>query len=165
MGSCHHLVRALILSRLDYANSLMLGISAKDRNQLQKLQNRAARIVFRAERRHPSAPLLRTLHWLPVDQRIKFKVLLCVYKATNGLAPPYINELIMQYASDSDRYNLRSSDDTLLLHNPRTSKRYGDMSFHADAPRLWNSLPFNIRNSTSVMVFRKQLKTYLFLSA
>ena len=163
VGSCHHLVRALILSRLDYANSLMLGISAKDRNQLQKLQNRAARIVFRAERRHPSAPLLRTLHWLPVDQRIKFKVLLCVYKAINGLAPPYINELIMPYASD--RYNLRSSDDTLLLHNPRTSKRYGDMSFHADAPRLWNSLPFNIRNSTSVMVFRKQLKTYLFPSA
>ena len=71
--SWHHLVRALILSRLNYANSLMLGISAKDRNQLQKLRNRAARIVFRAERLHPSAPLLITLHWLPVDQRIKFK--------------------------------------------------------------------------------------------
>ena len=160
LESCHHLVRALILSRLDNANSLMLGISAKDRNQLQKLQNRAARIVFRAERLHPSAPLLRTLHWLPVDQRIKFKVLLYVFKGVHGLAPPYLNEFLVPYSPG--RPNLRSGDDKLLLYNPRTTRRYGDISFHADAPRLWNALPSDIRNSTSVMTFRKRLKTYLF---
>ena len=158
--SCHHLVRALILSRLDYANSLMLGMSAKDRNQLQKLQNRAARVVFRAERLHPSAPLLRTLHWLPVDQRIKFKVLLYIFKGVHGLAPPYLNEFLVPYSPG--RPNLRSGDDKFLLYNPRTTRRFGDISFHADAPRLWNALPSDIRNSPSVMTFRKRLMTYLF---
>ncbi len=158
--SCHHLVRALISSRLDYANSLMLGISAADRKQLQKLQNRAARIVFKAERLHPSAPLLKCLHWLPIEQRIKYKVLLVVYKSINGLAPPYLDKFLVQYSSG--RENLRSGDDPLLLSIPRTIRNYGDKSFHAAAPRLWNSLPATLRNSSSVTVFRKQLKTFLF---
>lgn len=162
--SCHYLVRALILSRLDYANSLMLGISAKDCKQLQKLQNRAAKIVYRVdyERLHPSAPLLKQLHWLPIEQRIKFKVLLNVFKGVHGLAPVYLTEYLAPYSPG--RQNLRSGDDTLLLHIPRTNRSYGDKSFHAAAPRLWNALPATIRNCPSVMLFRKCLKTYLFPS-
>ena len=160
--SCNHLARSLILSRLDYANGLMLGISAKDRKQLQKLQNRAARIVFKAERLHPSAPLLTSLHWLPIEQRIQFKVLLIVYKGVNKLAPPYLINFLVPYLPG--RQNLRSSKDTLLLNIPRTIRKYGDNSFHAAAPRLWNSIPFSIRNCGSVHVFKKLLKTYLFPS-
>ena len=58
--SCNHLARSLILSRIDYANSALYGISADDKRKLQTLQNRAAKIVFRADRRHPSAPFLKS---------------------------------------------------------------------------------------------------------
>ena len=88
----------LILSHLDYAYLLMLGISAKERKQLQKLQNRAARIVYRVKRLHPSAPLLRSLHWLPLEQRIKLKVLFYVFKGFHGLAPPYLNKFLVPYS-------------------------------------------------------------------
>ena len=46
IDSCHQIVRSLVLSRLDYANSMLFGITSKDRKRLQSLQNRAARIVF-----------------------------------------------------------------------------------------------------------------------
>ena len=83
IDSCHKLVRSLVLSRLDYANSMLYGIASKDRKKLQSLQNRAARMVFRSDRRHPSAPLLRDVHWLPLESRIVFKLLLLTYKGIN----------------------------------------------------------------------------------
>ena len=84
IDSCYKLVRSLVLSRLDYANSMLYGITSKDRKKLQSLQNRAARVVFRSDRRHPSAPLLRDLHWLPLESRIVFKLLLLTYKGIKG---------------------------------------------------------------------------------
>ena len=66
-------MRALVLSKLDYANALLAGCKCKDIVRLQRLQNRAARIVFRVSRHHSSYPLLKILHWLPIDNRIEYK--------------------------------------------------------------------------------------------
>ena len=107
--SCQHLTRSIILSRLDYANSLLYGITSKDRKRLQTLQNRAARIVFRLDRRQPSAPLLRELHWLPLESRIIFKLMLLTFKSINGLLPSYLSEFLVPYVPS--RPNLRSGDD------------------------------------------------------
>ena len=79
-------MRALIMSKLDYGNALLSSCKNKDVAHLQRLQNRAARIVFQVPRRHSSSPLLASLHWLPIDKRIKFKILLHIYKALNDLS-------------------------------------------------------------------------------
>ena len=65
-SSCHHAVRSLVLSRIDYANTLLYGVREVDFKRLQRLQNKAARLVFACGREQHSSDLLRSLHWLPV---------------------------------------------------------------------------------------------------
>ncbi|XP_072048886.1 uncharacterized protein [Amphiura filiformis] len=151
IDSCYHLVRTLILSRLDYAHSLMFGTSSKDRKKLQQLQNRAARIVFRTDRYHPSAPLLDRLHWLPVEKRVVYKVLLLTFKCLNGLGPSYLTNTLAYYSPV--RSNLRS-ENKQLLQIPRTRRTYGDNAFRAAAPRLWNAIPTSMRKCNSVCAFK-----------
>ena len=90
----NHALRSLVISRIDYCNSLLYGLSAKDMHKLQKVQNRAARLVFKANRREHTTPLLRELHWLPVCERIKFKLLTLAYKSKHETTPRYIQNLL-----------------------------------------------------------------------
>ena len=107
----HRLIILLVFSRLDYCNSLYTGISEETISRLQLVQNAAARLLKGTKRREHISPILASLHWLPVRQRVQFKTLMFVYKALNGLAPEYITELI-QYTSTSR--TLRSGDQRLL---------------------------------------------------
>ena len=131
-------------------------------NKLQTIQNAAARIVTFTKKSEHITPVLRKLHWLPVQYRIIFKVLLLVYKGLNGLAPAYISELL-HYRTSSR--SLRSSSQR-LLSIPRTSlKTYGDRAFSAAAwPQTVERTTFNLslRSSNTLTVFKKDLKTFLF---
>jgi hypothetical protein len=81
---------------ITFENSLLYGISSIDKKRLQTLQNRAARIVFRVNRRHPSAPLRNELHWLPVDSRIVFKLMLLTFKSFHDLLPhTFLSSLLL----------------------------------------------------------------------
>ena len=124
--TCHHSVQALITSRLDYCNAVFTLLSSKDITRLQRLQNSAARLVFAVGRRIEAQPLLRALHWLPVKQRIVFKVLLYVCKALNNLGPPYIAEQFTTYVPSRA---LRSAMDTHRLVVPRSNLVIGDRCF------------------------------------
>ncbi|GFS23555.1 reverse transcriptase-like protein [Elysia marginata] len=86
------LVHSLILNKLDYCNSLLLGLSIETMNRLQKMQNKATKLVTRAKARDHVQPILRELHWLPVKERICFKVAITVFKCLNGLGPQYLSE-------------------------------------------------------------------------
>ena len=105
------LVNATITSRLDYCNSLMFGIPKDLMSQLQKRQNHAARVITQWRKYDHITPVLVDLDWLPVKQRIDFKILLLTYKALNGLAPAYIRELLTPY---TPARTLRSMDNNLL---------------------------------------------------
>ena len=152
-------MRALILSKLDYGNALFSSCKNKDVARLQRLQNRAARIELQVPRRHSSSPLLASLHWLPIDKRIKFKILLHIYKALNDLSPVYLTECITIHLPS--REGFRSSVDTTCLVVPRSTRRIGDRSFSVYGPSLWNQLPISIRSST-VCNLKHALKTHMF---
>ena len=103
-------------------------------------------------------PVLRRLHWLPVRQRITYKILLLTYKALNGMAPKYIADLLQPYTPTRQ---LRSSSKNLLVTPKSKLKFYGDRSFQVAAPRLWNSLTDDIRFRSRTLTFlRIRLKHY-----
>ena len=154
------LVHAFITSRLDYCNSLFSGLPASALRPLQVVQNYAARVVLKRGKFERSTPLLFNLHWLPVRRRIDYKVLLITYKAYNYLAPSYISSLLTPANTQS---RLRSSDDASLLHIDFTNNvSMGDRAFSVYAPRIWNALPKELRDASSVDTFKSALKTHLF---
>lgn len=125
--------------------------------KLQVVQNSAARLVMRVRRRDHITPILKELHWLPIRARIEFKILTLVHKCINGSAPAYLIELLELY---SPARPLRSQAQALLIEPRFSTIAFGSRAFSRSAPRLWNSLPSNIRNSTQ-NAFRRQLKTEL----
>ena len=158
-NTCHHVARALVISRLDYFNAMFTVLSSKDLATIQRLQNSAARIIVAVSRRVDASPLLEALHWLSVCSRITFKILLYVFKILNGQIPGYLTELLSYYKPTRC---LRSSSDTtgLVLHS--SAKAIDDKRFQTGAAKFWNLLPIEIRTVTSVVTFKKLLKTNLF---
>ena len=144
-----------------FCNSLLHGISKYDTNRLQRLQNKAAKLVFALGRREHVTPLLKDLHWLRMEERIKFKVLLHIYKCLQNHNPSYLKEAMVPYTPG--HAGLRSNLDTTRLAESRKAPLViGDRSFFNAGPRLWNSIPKEIRSAQSIEVFKKQLKTHLF---
>ena len=163
-NTCNHVVRSLILSRLDYGNVLLLGTNKSEIARLQQLQNWAARLIFCSSKYEHTSPLLQQLHWLPINERIHFKAMLYIYKCLNGLAPSYLTPLCPLY--QARREGLRSVSDTTHLNEVLFDKRClisaANKTFSYSAPKFWNQLPANIRTSSSLTVFKKSLKTHLF---
>ena len=158
------LVHAFITSRIDYCNSLLYGLPACQLNKMQRVLKAAARLVCKAPRYLHVTPLLRELHWLPIRQRVNFKVILFAFKAIHGIAPPYISELISIKAQSA--YSLRSAKGVLLSPSIiKTRKTLGDRAFQVAAPQLWNALPLELRQNTNISSFKRCLKTHLFRSA
>jgi len=159
--TCNHVTRSLVLSRLDYSNSLLYGITTKDTQRLQTIQNRAAKLIFKANRRDHATPFLKKLHWLPVKERIRFKVLALAFKGRMDETPRYLSSLVKK--KKPSKYNLRSNTDNTLFESKRTnSKTYGDKAYENTVPALWNKLPKTLRSSASTTIFKSRLKTHLF---
>ena len=99
------------------------------------------------------------LHWLPVRQRVHYKLLLFTYKAITGLAPDYSCDLVS--VKQANR-TLRSADHTTLVVPSSRLKSYGDSAFCVAAPILWNQLPNTLKAVKSLELFKSRLKTHLF---
>lgn len=149
---------SLVNSRLDYCNSLLLGAPAMSLNRLQRAQNIAARVVMDAHRRTDAKPLLRQLHWLPVRQRILFKMAVLTRKAHTTGTPTYLSQHLHQRTAT---YSTRSSS-LPLLTVPNPSTVFARRAFNYTAPTTWNSLPADILTCDSESGFKRLLKTHLF---
>jgi hypothetical protein len=155
-------IHAFVTSKLDCCNSLLYGLGKCHTARLQKVQNAAARALTFTKKYDHITPVLKDLHWLPVRRRVEFKVLVFAFKAFHGTAPDYLVDLINPYKPPE---SLRSAGDTFTLQDTRHRKNLksgGDRAFSHAAPMLWNKLPFYIRSSETLSVFKSRLKTYLF---
>ena len=156
------LAASFILSRLDYCNALYKNSNKYQINQIQKLQNFAAKVVLSKSIYEHVTPCLIELHWLPVLFRVNYKIATLTFKCLHGLAPTYLSDLIEEYHPNR---NLRSSSQKLLKKKIVKFEKLGKKSFSYSAPEVWNSLPFSLRNETSLEVFKKNLKTFYFKEA
>ena len=156
------LIHSLVISKLDNLNALLYGLPDTLINRLQLLQNHAAKLIKRKKKHDHVTPLLIELHWLPVQTRIRYKIILLTFKCLNGKAPKYLADLLEAY---NPARSLRSSSQNLLKEKPGRLKSYGDRAFSVAAPRLWNSLPADLRSMSSLETFKRHLKTYLFKDA
>lgn len=148
------IVNSLVVSCLDYCNGLYYGISEKLMNQLQLLQNACAKSVMGKLKYDHLGDDLHTLHWLNIRKRVIFKIGLLAFKAVNGIAPKYLQDLF-QYCHHGHTLKL-------IVPNKNCSKSCGQRSFSVIGPRLLNCLPDKIKICDSVQSFKVSLKTFLF---
>ena len=153
------LIHSFVSSKLDFCNSLLFGAQKRNIVKLPSVQNAAARIIAGLKKRDHITETLRDLHWLPVEERIVFKINLITFKTLNGSGPRYLEDILKFYHQSR---TLRSSRDHLRLEEPNFNmKTYGQRAFSVAAPRLWNKLPFEIRACSDVNLFKSKLKTFL----
>ena len=160
---CKSLIHGLVTSRLDYGNAILYGISDCHMHRLEMVQRSAARIDRQIRRgdRQSMTTILRQLLWLPVRERIDFKLLVLVHRAIYNGRPEYLVALLRRHTHKHTR-SLRSAGG-LLLEVPRVNlERFGRRAFACAGPTLWNKLPRNIRDNSNITQFKKQLKTLLF---
>ena len=161
LESAKTLTQTLVISRIDYCNGLLGNIPLRLSNKLQRVQNAAAKMLFKKPKRDHVTPLLKSLHWLPITFRIKYKIVLLTYKSLNNLAPPYLKHLIHWYVPTRQLRSNTVLQNTLVV--PRYHRRkHGSRSFSALSPVLWNELPLHIRKAESVTLFKSLLKTHYF---
>ena len=159
----NQLACSIVASRLDYCNSLLYGVSNHNLLKLQRIQNNLARIVCNAPARASPSPLLQKLHWLPIEQRIKYKLSVLTYTALAQDTPGYLRSVLNPYIPQR---TLRSSD-ARLLNVPQHAHSLAivDKAFSIAAPKVWNNLSLETRSANTLSLFKNRLKTELFVKA
>ena len=158
------LIKSLVLSKLDYCNSLYMNIPQYQINILQTILNNCIRFIYNLPYGVDLSDYYLKSHILPIDLRIQFKSSLIVHKSLHATVPPYIDNLLHINILSDVRYNLRSANDVFLLqtkHTARTSNLEW-RRFSLYAPAVWNELPLDVRQCSDTDTFKSLLKTFYF---
>ena len=159
-----NLVHSLVFSHLDFCNSIYVDLPNTKLRPLQRIINNSARLVTQMPifSRSRITPVCIDLHFLPLKVRIKYKICLLTYKALKFRQPSYLVELLQQRTLTR---TLRSEASGQLEEPVIALSNYSNRCFSYQAPRMYNSLPLDIRNADSIAIFKKHLKTFIFREA
>ena len=152
------LVMAFVQSKLDCNNALLYKISKTLIAKLQLVQNNAARLIVKRRKYDPIEDVREELHWLPVEFRIQYKIIILTFKCINHIAPSYLCDLLEPYNAG----RATRSEGKGLLKEEKTQRVAGDRAFAHAAPYLWRLLPQNLRDMCELGSFKNALKTHLF---
>ena len=147
-----------MLSKIDYCYSIYQGAPTYAIEKLQHMQNMGCRIIKELPKHYHITPHLMDLHWLKINECVTYKVCLLMYKCVKGIALQYLSELVIKDHGHSLRSNTLNKlpiirCNTALGHNS---------TFTSTGPRIWNMLPYDIKYSNDLEVFKTKLKTFLF---
>ena len=148
-------MHAFVTTRLDYLNSLLYGMPDYIIKRLQRLLNAAARIITNLGKYDHITDAMKQLHWLPIESRIQYKVLVLVHACVHNIAPPYLSSLLTSYVPSR---GMRSSG-KLILHQPIPNM----VTLWQAIIRIWwakimEQLGYKI---VSPETFKRELKTHL----
>ena len=162
--ACTTLVLMLCMSHLDYSNALLYGLLNKTIKRYQVIQNICAKLVLGRPKYSSSTKALKSLHWLPIQQRITYKIGLLTFKCINKAAPKYLQELIS--IREPIWENMRLNNKGPILEVPKFKhKTSAARSFKYANPKTWNSFPKQIRTCDNLTRFKTLLKTHLYREA
>ena len=154
-----------VSSRLDYCNSLCRGLSCFNRHKLENIQNARAHIVTNLRQYVHITPILKQLHWLPVNFYCMFKTTTLLYKFLHSGSPSYFGpflSLSCSYSAKRSHPNRQYLTVPSFISSLCKSVQHVGHSFAFDAPKIWNNLPNGVCSATSFASFRKKVKSYLF---
>ena len=147
--------KAIIQPHIDYCSTVWDGLGSTLLDKIQKLQNRAARIVTQSNYYTSASSLLEELGWDKVSTRWKKQKAILMFKTLNNSAPEYLRNL---FTDRNTHYSLRNAEGKLNLPRPRTD--YMKQSFSYCGAHLWNNLPESIRTIKSLKNFKKAIQEY-----
>ena len=148
--------KSLILPHFDYCSTVWSGLGQDLSDKLQKLQNRAARVITKTGYESRSSDLLSELGWDKLATRREKQKATLMFKTMSKLVPDNIQNL---FEKRKTQYNLRNQESALVLKKPRTE--YLKKCFSYSGAKLWNGLSSPLKKAKTVSQFKKTLKTSL----
>ena len=159
--ACETLVVGLVLSHIDYCNSILIDVPEVTLKPFKRLLAASAKLILNKSKFTSTSEALSTLHWLPLESRIKYKIITIMHKISYGVAPVYLAKLVT--LRSSSMRTLRSTSEVFYYHEPWVKhKTFAFRSFSVQGPRLWNMLPSTIKSIGNYDTFKKHLKAHLF---
>jgi hypothetical protein len=147
------LYNTLVLPHFDYGSTIWGGTTNTQLDRLQRIQNRAMRIILRCNRRTRVFDMLSSLRWMNVRQRIHFNLCTLMWKIVHGRTPNYLCNF--QLNSDIHKYNTRSTNNLFVNRAHPNSLSYRGV-------RAWNALPLEIRDINNLLSFKRACAKHIF---
>ena len=158
------LVSALVVSRIDYGNIVLMGLPKLQTQKIQSIINMTARLISGAKKFDHITPVLKNLHWLKIDESIQYKMILQVHKCLKMKSPFYLSSKLSTVSSLPEKKRTRSSN-TMDIARMRANTILGNKRFKVGAPILWNNLLNHLKSITFTKTFSKCLKTHLMIKS